>query len=964
MNSPITGHSYAFDTIAISTNSGNFGIALDTVLADGATQLTLVVDGTTFAFVDADTKSTTARIWNSAGLSWPDGQEVSLSLRAPLPVVTIEALSEEVAFGVANAAQFRLRRTGAVDAPLRTVCLSAKHKPALNKTPLPCNSGFGTGERTDTFSHLVLDEDDNGDPICEVTFEVRPGTGYAVASPSEATVTVKGPGTTCETGGTGNLRIADPLTAGFEGFPPSHDGESPFSFRIAFSADITASAADLRDHALAVSGGTVTSVERVNQQADLWSVTVTPSGTGDVSILLEAGRACSEAGAICTALGGRLTTGLARLLLFAPPPEEPDPLTGGFEDVPETHDGENIFTFKLRFSEQPDISYRTLRNAAFAVTAGTVRRARRLEQGSNLRWEIHVKPASKADVTVVLPATADCDATGAICTEDGRALTSRLEATVKGPGSEAQGFPLAPENGRPSGIWSDGETAWVADIEDARLYAYRRPDGERQPERDIATGPAPMGLWSDGETLWAAGLGGGLRAHRLSDGARLPARDLALEANGAPAGIWSDGETAWVSDWLGGTVRAYLLADGKRQAGRDIELAGGNLLPVGVWSDGETLWVADWRERMYAYRLADGGRAKERDIAAGAADTDPTGLWSGGGTLLSTGWEDGEVRAFRLPSAPRAEDAPRAAGPGAGLPAITDPALRAAVGAALGKAPGETASQADLAGLESLKARNAGIRDLAGLEDAVSLKELDLGFNPLADLRPLAALPALKSLNLDGAGLDLRALASLAGLRRLSLRHNGIAELGALAPLAGLAELDVGDNRIEDLYPLVSLAGLKVLRADRNRIADLWPLASLAGLEALDLRANRARDLQPLAGLARLTTLRLGGNGLAELHPLSVLEGLQELGLAGNAVEDLRALSDLGGLRRLDLRGNPAGDLRPLRALRSLVWVHVGGSGIEDLAPLDGLEGLTVAGRDDLQPPDDFSGRARRVSRD
>ena len=168
------GTSYAFDTIAISTNTGNFGIVFDTALADGAAQLTLVVDGTTFAFVDADTKSTTSRIWNSAGLSWPDGQEVSLSLRAPLPLVTIGAVSEEVAFGVANAAQFRLRRTGAVDAPLRTVCLSAEHKPALNQNPLPCDNGFGTGERTDTFSHLVLDEDDNGDPICEVTFEVRP----------------------------------------------------------------------------------------------------------------------------------------------------------------------------------------------------------------------------------------------------------------------------------------------------------------------------------------------------------------------------------------------------------------------------------------------------------------------------------------------------------------------------------------------------------------------------------------------------------------------------------------------------------------------------------------------------------------------------------------------------------------------------------------------------------------------
>ena len=58
----------------------------------------------------------------------------------------------------------------------------------------------------------------------------------------------------------------------------------------------------------------------------------------------------------------------------------------------------------------------------------------------------------------------------------------------------------------------------------------------------------------------------------------------------------------------------------------------------------------------------------------------------------------------------------------------------------MGKAPGESVSPQDPAGLEELLARNAGIRDLSGLDRGVSLKALDLGFNPLADLRPLVAL--------------------------------------------------------------------------------------------------------------------------------------------------------------------------------------------------------------------------------
>ena len=426
------GTSYAFDTIAISTNSGNFGIAFDTALADGAAQLTLVVDGTTFAFEDADTTSTTSRIWNSAGLSWPDGQEVSLSLRAPLPVVTIEAVSEEVAFGVANAAQFRLRRTGAVDAPLRTVCLSAKHKPTLNKNPLPCNNGFGTGERTDTFSHLVLDEDDNGDPICEVTFEVRPGTGYAVASPSEATVTVKGPGAICTS--TGNLRIADPLTASFDGLPQSHDGESAFSFQIEFSEDIDAEAVEMRDHALTVTGGSVTGAARVDGRADRWTFTVAPSVDGSVSIMLLGGRACSEAGAICTGTGGQLSNGLLSLILYVAAVSQsvPAALTASFSGVPDEHTGKS-FTFGLTFSENvAGLSYKTLRDSAFSVRNGQITRARRKTKGSSQSWTITVKPDSSAAVTIRLSATTDCEADDAICTSDARRLSNSPSATIPG----------------------------------------------------------------------------------------------------------------------------------------------------------------------------------------------------------------------------------------------------------------------------------------------------------------------------------------------------------------------------------------------------------------------------------------------------------------------------------------------------------------------------------------------------
>ena len=109
------------------------------------------------------------------------------------------------------------------------------------------------------------------------------------------------------------------------------------------------------------------------------------------------------------------------------------PLTASLENVATSHDGETTFTFELRFSEEFSLSYRTLRDHAFTVTGGTVKKAQRLEQGSNIGWRITVRPDGDGQVVIILPVTEDCDAQGAICTEDGRKLSSELELTVSGP---------------------------------------------------------------------------------------------------------------------------------------------------------------------------------------------------------------------------------------------------------------------------------------------------------------------------------------------------------------------------------------------------------------------------------------------------------------------------------------------------------------------------------------------------
>ena len=114
------------------------------------------------------------------------------------------------------------------------------------------------------------------------------------------------------------------------------------------------------------------------------------------------------------------------------------PLTARLENTPQSHDGQTTFTFELRFSEHlADLSYITLRDDAFTVTGGQVTKARRKDPDSdarNIHWEISVTPDGNGAVTIVLPATTDCDDSGAVCTSDGRMLSTRLELTVSGPG--------------------------------------------------------------------------------------------------------------------------------------------------------------------------------------------------------------------------------------------------------------------------------------------------------------------------------------------------------------------------------------------------------------------------------------------------------------------------------------------------------------------------------------------------
>ncbi len=235
------------------------------------------------------------------------------------------------------------------------------------------------------------------------------------------------------------------LTAAFAALPAGHGGVA-FTFELAFSEAFTGSYRTLRDSAFEVQGGRVTHARRAHTNAQerdrVWRITVAPdAGADEVTVALSAATDCAAAGAVCTVDDRPLSAAVsASVPRGAPAPAPGTPLTAHFERMPAEHAGE-AFGFEARFSEAFRVSWLTMRDRAFAVAGGRVTGARRGDNPHheadgmepNRVWRITVEPDGMDDVTVELPVTVDCAATGAVCTESGEALSNAVSATIPGP---------------------------------------------------------------------------------------------------------------------------------------------------------------------------------------------------------------------------------------------------------------------------------------------------------------------------------------------------------------------------------------------------------------------------------------------------------------------------------------------------------------------------------------------------
>ena len=297
---------------------------------------------------------------------------------------------------------------------------------------------------------------------------------------------------------------SDPLTAAFSDAPESHDGSTEFTVKLSFSEDVSGlSYVTLRDHAFDITGGDVRKSSRVTRGSNQhWTITIEPSGDGDVTITLPETTNCNATGAVCNEDGVAFSEEISATI----PGPERDPLTAAFSDVPESHDGSTEFTLTLSFSEDVSgLSYVTLRDHAFDISGGDVRKSSRATPGSNQDWTITIVPSGDGDVTITLPETTNCNATSAVCNEEGVAFSEEISATIPGPDTVAsdQDAPLgnvgrstSTGGGKDAGKATpgesnqarnhEGELSWeghdVVDLEVSNYYEGRFDSSERGQE--------------------------------------------------------------------------------------------------------------------------------------------------------------------------------------------------------------------------------------------------------------------------------------------------------------------------------------------------------------------------------------------------------------------------------------------------------------------------------------------------
>ena len=165
-------------------------------------------------------------------------------------------------------------------------------------------------------------------------------------------------------------------------------------------------------------------------------------------------------------------------------------------------------------------------------------------------------------------------------------------------------------------------------------------------------------------------------------------------------------------------------------------------------------------------------------------------------------------------------------------------------------------------------------------------------------LRFLQAMPALRSLSLEGHSKDIALVAGLHRLTSLAFRSITLPDLSVLGSLSELRQFSLllgGTHHLDELADLPGLEALSLFRV--ARLADLSVLARLKALRTLSLDSlPNVAAIPSLAALTRLEEVSLETmKGLVDISSVAAAPALQRLVIAGMPQLDAQAFRCLVG---------------------------------------------------------------------
>ncbi len=217
----------------------------------------------------------------------------------------------------------------------------------------------------------------------------------------------------------------------------------------------------------------------------------------------------------------------------------------------------------------------------------------------------------------------------------------------------------------------------------------------------------------------------------------------------------------------------------------------------------------------------------------------------------------------------------------------------------------------ELHNLEFLDLSHNEIETLDGIEALTKLENLQIGFNLLSQIAPLAHLPRLMTLVLNG--------------------NRSIHRLDGLPP--SLLELHLAQCFIQDFSGLAALKSLRALTISPGSMAGLGVLSDFELLDGLHIQAKRMHGRLLMPANATLQRLRITG---AQLITALVTEqefpGLEILQIHHSPMRQPPSMEHFPNLKHLEIKHSPLENLDGIAALPKLKSLVLEGSRIPQRA--------------------------------